>query len=104
MNVNITARHFNLRDSYKEAITNRLEKLKRFYEGSIDCDVVLEYRNKMQIAEFRLRIPNRTFLAETESDKMMKSIDLAFDDLEQQLRKHKDKLTSKKRSPKIALP
>lgn len=91
MNINITARHFKARDSYKNVINDRIGKLKRYYEGNMDCDVVLEYRNKIQIAEFRLRIHQKTLVAKKETDKMVKSIELAIDDLESQLRKYKDK-------------
>ena len=94
MNINITARHFKARESYKNVIHDRLNKLKRYYDGNMDCDVVLEYRNKMQIAEFRLRVHQKTLISNQETDKMMKSIDKALDDIEGQLRKFKNKKSS----------
>ena len=91
MNISITARHFKARDSYKTLIHERLEKLKRYYEGNMDCDVVLEYRNKIQIAEFRLRVKDKTLIARKETDRMTISIDLAIDELEDQLKKYRSK-------------
>jgi len=91
MNISITARHFKARDSYKAQINERLQKLKRYYEGNMDCNVILEYRNRVQIAEFRLRVNQKTMISKIESDRMMKSIDSAVDDLESQLKKYKSR-------------
>jgi putative sigma-54 modulation protein len=92
MNINITARRFKTRDSYKTQIHEKMEKLKRFYDGVLKCDVVLDHRDKIQIAEFRLRVHKKTLIATHESDLMLKSIDLAIDDLEGQLKKYKNKM------------
>jgi putative sigma-54 modulation protein len=97
MNISITARHFKARESYKTLIHERLEKLKRYYEGNMHCDVVLDYRNKIQIAEFRLRVKDKTLIAAKETDKMTKSIDLAIDDLEDQLKKYRGRKKDVKR-------
>ena len=67
---------------------NRKEKV---YEGVLDIDVVLSYTKKTQIAEIKLMYNNKMLIANKNSEDIFKSIDLALDNIERQIKRHRSK-------------
>jgi putative sigma-54 modulation protein len=92
MRVNITARHFKASDRIKQFIDNELNRLEKFYNGIIDCEVILSYIKNDQRAEIFLNVRGQTLTVAVNSDDMFRSIDSAVKKLERQLRKYKTKL------------
>ena len=66
-----------------------------FFDGIIDCEVVLERRKKHGTAvEIIVKVPHQPLVgrAESEDDNLLKSIDDAGDRVGTQLKKYHDKL------------
>ena len=94
MQINISTRHGHLSPETREKITEKVKKLPRFYERLTAAEVTidLEHRETPQV-ELRISAERREdFVAADRGDSLMKSIDNAIHKLEQQLRKHKEKL------------
>ncbi len=98
MHIQITSRHFKVHDSVREHITKELEKLEKFFDGIISCEVVLYYerpQNSRKHCEMTLKVKREKLFAAADSDDFLKSVDMSVEKLERQLKKYKDKLRGK---------
>lgn len=95
MLINITARHFKAPEKLKRFADNELHRLERFYDGIIDCNMVMDYiqanRSKHQV-EIHLNVYGKVLKVSDLSDDMYKSIDRAIIKLERKLQKYKARI------------
>ncbi len=61
------------------------------YEGVIDTELVLSYEKLTQVAELKVKIFNKILVAREKSDDIFKSIDLALNNIDRQIKRHKEK-------------
>ena len=91
MAVRINSRHTKLSDKTKDHIEKACAKPDHFFDGIIDCEVVLKRRKKHGTAvEIIVKVPHQTLVgrAESEDDNLFKSIDDAGDRVGTQLKKY----------------
>lgn len=93
MEYKLTARHFNPSDGLKQYIDKHLKRLEKFYRGIIDCEVILYPEALLQVAEVQVKVNGALLTAVEKSEDMFKSVDLAVEKIERQLKKHKEKKT-----------
>jgi len=91
MRINFTARHFKAPEKLKEFSEKKVSKLKKYYDSIIECDIILSYEKTTQVAEISIRVYSQTLCVVEKSDDIFKSIDVAVDKLERQLKKYKGK-------------
>ena len=106
MNISITARGGKASDRMKKYITDRISRKQRVYEGVIETEAILSYEKQTQIAEFKLKVHNKNLFVKERSDDIYKSIDMALDNCERQVKKIKEKMrefNNEKMSDKIAV-
>jgi putative sigma-54 modulation protein len=93
-----TSRHFKAHDSLKDFAEKEVEKLNKFYDGIMKCEVILSYEkptNSIKIAEVIIDTnTHATLKAKADSGDFIASIELAFDKAASQIKKLKDKLKS----------
>jgi putative sigma-54 modulation protein len=99
--INISTRHGHISDSTQARIVEKLEKLPRFYDRitGIELTIDLEHRD---VPKLDLRVTAKDkhdFVAAEESGELISSVDLLVEKLEHQLRKHKEKLLDRHRTP-----
>lgn len=92
MRVNISARHFKASDSLKDFTRDEVMRLKKYYDGIIDCEVVFEKQRENRSCEIAVKVYGTVLNASVTSDDHFKSTVGAVDKLERQLRKYKAKL------------
>lgn len=95
MQINITARHFKAPERLKKFAENEIRRLEKFFNGIIDCNIILDYIKSNQskhIAEIHLKVYGQLLSVSEISDDMYKSIDKAIDKLERKLQKYKARL------------
>lgn len=92
MRVEFTARHFKTSQRLKEFATEEVRRLKKYYDGILDVEIILDYVKQQQIAEIIVIVYGQTLKAIEKTDDMYKSISLAVDKLERQIRKYKAKI------------
>ncbi|MFQ5825229.1 MAG: ribosome hibernation-promoting factor, HPF/YfiA family [bacterium] len=92
MRINFTARHFKASERLKEYAEKKVQRLKKYYDGIIDCEIILDYEKLKQIAEIAIKVFGQRLVAIEKSEDIYKSIDLAVDKLERQVKKFKEKL------------
>jgi putative sigma-54 modulation protein len=99
--VNVSARHGHLKSEDQEIITTKVEKLRRFFDriNAIEVTVDLERldRPSVEINVSAEHAPD--FVAATESSSVVSALDLTIDKVEQQIRKHKERVTDHKGGP-----
>ena len=91
MNISITARGGKASDRLKKYITDKIARKDRVYEGVIDTEVILSYEKLTQIAEIKVKVTNKSVFAREKSDDIYKSIDLALDNCERQIKRFKER-------------
>lgn len=102
MRISFTARHFKAPDPLKTFAEQEVRRLKKYHDGILDCEIVLNWEKQIQIAEISVTIQGQKLTAVEKSENLRKSITLAVEKLERQLKKHKSKLTRKKDKPSLS--
>lgn len=87
MNVQITARHFELTEGIREALNKRLEKLEKLVKESSRIHVVMETSKHGKKIELMIHQNGHFVKSEETDDDLYAAIDLATDKLVQKLTK-----------------
>ncbi len=95
MRISVTARHFKASDQLRSYAENEAKRLKKFFDGIVDCEIVLTKERANRIAGISISVNSRKFVATESSENFYKSIDLAVDNMERQLKRFKEKLRTK---------
>ena len=95
MEIEITARHFKAPKELRTFVEKEVRQLRRYFDGLLDCHVILSLDNGQQVAEIIAHSKRHQFTVIESGQKMDRSVVLAVEKLKSQLRRHKDKLTDK---------
>jgi putative sigma-54 modulation protein len=98
--VRISARHGHLGASTQDKITEKTEKLNRFFDrlSAIEVTVDLEHREAVKVEVCVSAEHTADFVASDEGE-LFAALDRVIHKLEQQLRKHKEKIQTGHRQP-----
>jgi ribosomal subunit interface protein len=96
MNIEITARHFDLTPQLKQNIERAVNGLTRYFENIISVEVILDVEKYRQTAEIKAKVYNAAITGKADSADMYASIEMAIDKVKAQLKKHKGKLKEKR--------
>lgn len=99
MTVTIVGQNIQLTQALKDTIHEKVEKLeKKYFHGrtNYNIKVILKVENKDHIVEVLVYKNKRVLKKAFSSHDMYKSINETFDILDRVIRKHKEKLRSKK--------
>ena len=91
MRITFTARHFKPSQRLKAHAEEQMAKMKRFYNGILDIEIILDYVKQEQVAELVAKVYGTRLAVVEKSEDMYKSIDLAAEKLERQLLRYKEK-------------
>jgi putative sigma-54 modulation protein len=99
--IKISTRHGHLSEATRAKITAKLEKLSRLFERltAIELTVDLEHSEDPEV-DLKVSAEHKhDFVATDRSGNLMVSLDNATHKLEQQLRKYKEKVLDRHRTP-----
>ncbi len=98
MQINISIRHGHVSDATQAAITEKLDKLTRLYErvSAIEITIDLEHRD-LPAVDLKISAKKHDFVAVGQAENLLAAVDVAIDKMEQQLRKHKEKVQDRHR-------
>ncbi len=92
MDIQVTARHFNASAELIENMRRKIEKLRKFHQGIIGANVVLEAKlERVRKVDLTLSIPDKTIAVSAEEENMGKAIDAALERMKRQLVKENEK-------------
>ena len=99
MQIAVSARHGHLHTDTQARIREKGEKLRKYFDRltAIQVTVNLEHRETPDV-ELRISAENTTDFVATDTDELMTALDRVVHRVEQQLRKHKEKVTGHRAS------
>ncbi len=97
--INISTRHGHISDETQAKIVEKLEKLPRYYDRitGMELTIDLEHRDAPQL-DLRVSAKDKHVFLATETGELLASIDLLVEKLENQVRKHKEKVQDRHRT------
>lgn len=100
MQVNISTRHGHLSAKSQEKIKDKVAKLTRFHDRMTSAEITVDLENEERpLVEIQITAEKAgRFVASGNSDQLMAVVDSVIHKLEQQLRKHKEKVTDHHRN------
>ncbi len=98
MQVNISARHGHLKQADQQLITEKAEKLRKFFDriNAIEVTVDLEHLDKPHVEINVSAESTNDFVSTASAPSVLAALDAAIQKVEQQVRKHKEKVTDHK--------
>jgi putative sigma-54 modulation protein len=96
--VNVSARHGHLKQEDQQLISEKAEKVRKFYDriNAIEVTVDLEHADKPHV-EINVSAESAPdFIATASASSVLAALDSAIQKVEQQVRKHKEKVTDHK--------
>lgn len=101
MQVIVTGRHLDMSDELKAHVTEKLEKLTRFYDRIESIAAVLDREGEVPIVEAIVNAEHGIrFVARESSVDLYAALDLVVDKLSRQLTKHKERFRNRKHQAK----
>lgn len=105
MQVTVSGRHMGVNNALRDYCEKKAERLVRFYDRIQSIEVVLDGRNGKHSAEMIVHSEGTSpFVAHELHDDVFAAVDLLLDKVEEQIRRHKEKLRNRKHPPKPAEP
>ena len=100
MQVKIAVRHGHLSDTVQQIIRDKAEKLLHYFERLTMIEVTVELRKDDRWVEFLVQAEHKhDFVARESNGEIQVALDLALDKLVHQLRRYKEKIQDKRRTP-----
>ncbi len=91
MNIEFTARHFNVPDNLKNYAISEVQKITKVYDRVVQCQILLFHENNQYTTELNLSIPNHKLNVKESTDNITKSIDVAVAKMITRVKKIKGK-------------
>lgn len=98
MNIAITGRKVNLRDTFKERVQKKLTKFEKFFEDEAQAFVTVTHEGDRFTVELTIRNKGMIYRAEDTSRDMQGSLETATDALMRQINKNKMRLEKRLRA------
>lgn len=92
MNLNISGHHMELTPALRDYVTEKLKRIERHFDRLIGADVVLTVERFGHRAEATVHASGADLHAEALEPDMYAAIDAMSDKLDEQTRRHKEKL------------
>jgi ribosome hibernation promoting factor len=97
MNLHLTAHHLEITPAIRGYATEKFEKLKRHFDNVvIDVNIILSVEKLKQKAEATMHVSGKNLFVECDDENLYAAIDMLVDKLDRQVRRHKDKLSSRR--------
>ena len=106
MNIMITGRKFNLKDSFRDYAEQKMKKIQRIFGDEADVKITVTVEKEWQTVETTVKKDEVLYRAECSADRMEDALDKTIDDLVRKLRKNKTRIEKKLRdvAPEIPEP
>jgi putative sigma-54 modulation protein len=96
--INISARHVHLSSATQQRISEKVERIRRYYDrvSSIAVTVDLEHADQPSVELVVSAERHEDFVATDAAESLLTAVDGALHKVEMQIRKHKEKLTDRR--------
>jgi putative sigma-54 modulation protein len=98
--IKISARHGHLSDATQEFIREKAQKLLHYFERIMSIEVTVDLKNDVKLVEFLVSAEHKhDFVARESNPDLLAAVDLVIEKLEGQLRRYKEKVQDRRRTP-----
>jgi putative sigma-54 modulation protein len=99
--LNISTRHGHLSEATQEKLRAKADKLTRFFDRLTSIEIVVDLKDSARPLVELIAAAEHSpdFVAHEQADSLMASMDLALEKIEEQLRRHKERIQSRGRDP-----
>lgn len=97
MNINFTGRHTEISPNERKYSERRIQTIEKLLGYPVEANIILAVEKYRKKAEINIKAKGNTFNVVEETQDMMSSLGLAFDNIENRVKKEKDKLRERKR-------
>ncbi len=99
MQLNLSIRHGHVSEPTQDLIREKLEKLPRLYDrvSAIVLTIDMEHRDHPAV-DLNVTTKKHEFVATGQAENLLAAVDMAVEKMEQQLRKHKERVQDRHRS------
>jgi putative sigma-54 modulation protein len=91
MKITFSARHFEASEKLQTFTAEEIRRLKKYFDGVLNVEVVLEENHTLKVAEIRVNMLGKLLPAKVEGTDFYKIIPTAVDKIEKQIRSTKSK-------------
>ena len=100
----VKGKNIDVTEALRNHCQRQAKKLEKFFAHSQEMfvEAVLSVQREIQEAEVTLQVGGLLIRAESRTSDMYASIDIAFDNLERQIRKNKTRLQRRSQGPKLS--
>lgn len=103
MKIKFVEKNYKIADRFKKVITEKLDKLSKYFGDDMDVTVACVKQNKIEKLEVTISNKGLLYRSEVSGENMYNNIDLALPKLERQIIRHRGKKRdAKKKTEKIA--
>lgn len=99
MQIHMTGRQLRLTDSIRAYVEEKVRRAEKYFNHLIWAQVTLSVQKRTHSAEIVIHAPGQTFRALAKAADLYAAIDLASDKVDQQLKKHKEKVKKRHKAP-----
>ena len=100
MQIKISARHGHLNEGTQQFIREKAQKLLRIFERLTQIEVTVDLNGDQKVVEFVVSAEHKhDFVASERNPEVLAAVDLVMAKLEAQLRKYKEKVQDRRRTP-----
>ncbi len=97
MNITVNARHMEVTDSIRDYAHDKTQNLDRYFDRIQTVEVIMDIEGGSPVAEIVVSVArSNRFVARHRGEDMYGCIDKAVHKIEEQLRRHKDKVRDRK--------
>jgi putative sigma-54 modulation protein len=98
--IKISARHGHLSEATQQFIREKAQRLLHFFERIMSIEVTVDLKNDIKLVEFLVSAEHKhDFVARESNGDILAAVDLVVDKLEGQLRRYKEKVQDRRRTP-----
>ena len=97
MKITVNARQMTVRESLKEMVIKKLEKLDKYFPAEGEATVTFSRKHDKENLEITIFAANTLFRSEIEDETFQNALDRSIDTIERQIRKNKTRLEKRLR-------
>ena len=102
MKITVNARQMTVRESLKEMVIKKLEKLDKYFPAEGEATVTFSRKHDKENLEITIFAANTLFRSEIEDETFQNALDRSIDTIERQIRKNKTRLEKRLRDGAFA--
>lgn len=100
MQIKISARHGHLSETHQQHIRDKAQKLLHFFDRIMMIEITVDLKEEDKHVEFLVSAEHKhDFVATERNADIMAATDLVLDKLQHQIRRYKEKLHDRRRTP-----